>query len=196
MQKRAVEKREKIISIAISLFAEFGFEETTTNMIAGEAGISVGSIYTHFKDKWEIFLLILEQHQERVYNYACENMDTIKVEKQDLSGAIGWIIPGLYAINKLNGKLNYELAKFILIDKRAAGISAVWEKKEDELIEGFLAQYKDILMVNNISAAAALINIQLRGVFTWLFENRGSVNEEEILGEFVNMLTNSIVSGE
>ncbi|MCP4132026.1 MAG: hypothetical protein GY754_13695, partial [bacterium] len=101
-----------------------------------------------------------------------------------------------YAINKLNGKLNYELAKFILIDKRAAGISAVWEKKEDELIEGFLAQYKENLMINNLSAAAALINIQLRGVFTWLFENRDSVNEEVILREFINMLTNSIVSGE
>lgn len=48
--------REKIVEAARSLFAEKGFDRTTTAEIAREAGISEGTIYRHFKSKRELLM--------------------------------------------------------------------------------------------------------------------------------------------
>ncbi len=57
--------RNKILTAAVQLFNERGTMEVTTNHIAAAAGISVGNLYYHFKNKEEIirsiFTLIKKQ---------------------------------------------------------------------------------------------------------------------------------------
>jgi AcrR family transcriptional regulator len=53
-------KRQNIIQAATHLFAEQGFEGTTTLQIANEAGVTEPLIYYHFKGKDELFSHILE----------------------------------------------------------------------------------------------------------------------------------------
>jgi len=48
--------REKIVEAARNLFAEKGFDRTTTAEIARKAGISEGTIYRHFKSKKELLM--------------------------------------------------------------------------------------------------------------------------------------------
>jgi AcrR family transcriptional regulator len=54
------DKREAIIQAAIRLFSEHGFERTTTKMIAGEANVAEGTIYTYFPSKKHILFAFLE----------------------------------------------------------------------------------------------------------------------------------------
>lgn len=63
-QKRSKLMTEKIVSTALKLFCEKGYYNTTTNEIAKEAGISIGSLYSYYKDKDTIFLEILNQYHE------------------------------------------------------------------------------------------------------------------------------------
>ncbi len=53
-------KKQNIIQAATHLFAEQGFEGTTTVQIANEAGVTEPLIYYHFKGKDELFSHILE----------------------------------------------------------------------------------------------------------------------------------------
>jgi len=53
-------KKQNIIQAATHLFAEQGFEGTTTLQIANEAGVTEPLIYYHFKGKDELFSHILE----------------------------------------------------------------------------------------------------------------------------------------
>lgn len=48
--------RERIVEAARNLFAEKGFDRTTTAEIARDAGISEGTIYRHFKSKKELLM--------------------------------------------------------------------------------------------------------------------------------------------
>ena len=50
-QARSQERFDKILDTAANLFAKKGFEATTTNEIAKEAAISIGSVYQYFDDK-------------------------------------------------------------------------------------------------------------------------------------------------
>jgi len=191
-QKRSLETRNKIIGTAEKLFARYGFDETNTNMIAREAAISVGSIYTHFKDKWEIFLIILEEYRQKTYNFAAARIDQIVLEEHDPKEVLSMVIPALYEINRINQNLSNELERFVLVDSRAAEIDARQEKAEDQLIKKLLIHFKDHLLVTDIDSAATLINLQLRVVFRHLLKNQDNTDEKIFLDTFIEMLSNSI----
>ncbi len=52
--------REKILKAAVHLFAVKGFWGTSTAMLAKEAGVAEGTLFRHFKNKEEIFVVLLQ----------------------------------------------------------------------------------------------------------------------------------------
>jgi len=54
-EKQKTEMREAILSSALKLFTEEGFENVTMRGIADKIEYSVGTLYLYFKDKDEIF---------------------------------------------------------------------------------------------------------------------------------------------
>jgi AcrR family transcriptional regulator len=61
-QRRAVETRDRIVDAAARIFGEHGYAHGTTNRIAEEAGISVGSLYQYFPNKDAILVCLAERH--------------------------------------------------------------------------------------------------------------------------------------
>ena len=60
VQKRAIEPREKIIISAFEMYAKKGYNKTTVDEIAKNAGLSVGIAYRYFKNKKALLLSALE----------------------------------------------------------------------------------------------------------------------------------------
>lgn len=61
-QQRAVETRDRILDAAARIFGEHGYAHGTTNRIAEEAGLSVGSLYQYFPNKDAILVCLAERH--------------------------------------------------------------------------------------------------------------------------------------
>jgi len=59
-QKRSIEKKAKIIEAGLELFREKGYYNTNTKEIADRAGVSIGAVYSYFKDKKDIYLAVSE----------------------------------------------------------------------------------------------------------------------------------------
>ena len=66
-RKSAEERREEIIAIAIRQFALTGYNGTSTEAIAREAGISQPYLFRLFKTKRELFLACFDVFHERLY---------------------------------------------------------------------------------------------------------------------------------
>jgi AcrR family transcriptional regulator len=66
-QARSKRTKEKIVQAAILLFQERGYEKTTSNDIASEAGVSVGSFYVYFTDKRQLLLTIFDRLADELY---------------------------------------------------------------------------------------------------------------------------------
>ena len=60
-EKISEDKREKIFEVAISEFASNGYSSTNINTIAKKAGISIGSMYSYFASKEDLFLTIVDE---------------------------------------------------------------------------------------------------------------------------------------
>ena len=59
-QKRSIEKKAKIIEAGLELFREKGYYNTNTKEIADRACVSIGAVYSYFKDKKGIYLAVSE----------------------------------------------------------------------------------------------------------------------------------------
>ncbi|MCT4597137.1 MAG: TetR/AcrR family transcriptional regulator [Vallitalea sp.] len=59
-EKISQERRQRIMNIAIAEFATNGYNATNINVIAKKAGISIGSMYSYFASKEDLFLTIVD----------------------------------------------------------------------------------------------------------------------------------------
>ena len=73
-QARSRRTRKAILEAAILAFEEQGFEETTTALIARNAGIAVGTLYGYFHDKEQILLELLDTTVAEVANLVVERL--------------------------------------------------------------------------------------------------------------------------
>ena len=78
--------KQRIMEIALALFARDGYEAVSTSQIAGELGITKGALYKHYKNKRDIFDSIVMQMQKQDSELAEQNEvpaeELSKVESQ------------------------------------------------------------------------------------------------------------------
>jgi AcrR family transcriptional regulator len=58
--EKGIATRDRIIATARRLFAASGYEETSTDAVLSESGVSRGALYHHFKNKQALFESVLE----------------------------------------------------------------------------------------------------------------------------------------
>lgn len=57
-------RRSRVVEVATRLFAERGYESTSVNDVAAEAGVSVGALYKYFPDKPALLEGVLEMFEQ------------------------------------------------------------------------------------------------------------------------------------
>ena len=60
-------RRQRIFEAAIHEFATKGFNAANINIIARAAGVSIGSMYSYFASKEDLFLQVMEYCLQRMY---------------------------------------------------------------------------------------------------------------------------------
>lgn len=81
-QKRAIEKKDKIIKTGFELICKEGYHNINTALIASKAGVSTGILYQYFKDKYDILMLGLEKYGDNIFFPMLKN--NIKFDKKIL----------------------------------------------------------------------------------------------------------------
>ncbi len=66
-EEKKKKTRKAIVTAAVRLFDQKGFEKTSIEELAREAGIGKGTIYTYFQNKTEIFYAFCEEQLEFIH---------------------------------------------------------------------------------------------------------------------------------
>ena len=64
------ERREQLLNIGRRLFAERGFEGTSIEEIAAQAGVSKPVVYEHFGGKEGLYAVVVDREVERLLGTA------------------------------------------------------------------------------------------------------------------------------
>ena len=83
-QNRSQKRFDRIVETAANLFLERGFDGTTTNEIASQAEISIGSLYQYFENKEAIVEALAKRYVAALHEVAA---DVVASDVQGLSTA-------------------------------------------------------------------------------------------------------------
>ncbi|MCV43857.1 TetR/AcrR family transcriptional regulator [Listeria monocytogenes] len=78
-------RKEEIKQAALTLFANNGFEGTSLADIAGVVGLKKQSIYSHFKDKDDLFLSIMKDAKSTEIDYYRTKLRDSDLSRPDLA---------------------------------------------------------------------------------------------------------------
>jgi TetR/AcrR family transcriptional regulator, mexJK operon transcriptional repressor len=89
-------KHNAIAAAALVLFARDGYERTSVDAIAAEAGVSKRTVYSHYGDKENLFLLVLRETydtmRERVRDIADRNLRDVEDVRPALTACVREIV--------------------------------------------------------------------------------------------------------
>ena len=100
VQKRSLDKLNTILAVSKELFAKKNYFNVTTNEIAKEAGISIGTLYSYFSNKEEILSLILKDYNESfivIFNQL-NTSENLELFSSDYKGWIEKLIDNLISL--------------------------------------------------------------------------------------------------
>lgn len=69
------ERREQLLDVARSLFAERGYDATAIEEIANRAGVSKPVVYEHFKGKEGLYAVVVDREMQRLFDRVVGALD-------------------------------------------------------------------------------------------------------------------------
>lgn len=132
-QRRSTVNREKIYLAAVRLFEANGFEETTVQDIADEAGCARASVFNHFPEK----AALLGEF------FARFNADVIAAARRAEGQGYNAQLQAMFAaIGRIANKNKGNLANFSALSAQRGPLADV-EKEADDDMTDFLAELVD-----------------------------------------------------
>lgn len=119
IQKRSIEKKEKIIKSGFELICEKGYYNTNTAEIAKNAGVSTGIVYQYFKDKHDIFIDALKKYADNIF-YPMINIPITEFNKTSLKEIFREMIESFVQNHKLSQSAHEEIMAMAHSDKEVA----------------------------------------------------------------------------
>lgn len=158
-QKRSKLMAEKILAASLKLFCEKGYYHTTTNEIAKEAGISIGSLYSYFKDKDTLFMEILEQYHND-FQIVFENIkDEVNnsLYRKDKKAWLQILLDSLIQMHMSVKTLNRELKALYYIKSEVRAVMDKQDQKIKAETLTILTQSREDVRSHNLEITALLI---------------------------------------
>ena len=144
VQKRSIEKKEKIIESGFELICEKGYYNTNTAEIAKNAGVSTGIVYQYFKDKHDILIEALKKYVDNIF-YPMLNIPIKEFDKIDLSEIIKKMIDSFITNHKLSQSAHEEIMAMAHLDK---DVAFYFHKREMQMTE----KIYDLLVKNGFDS--------------------------------------------
>lgn len=143
IQKRSIEKKEKIIKAGFDLICEKGYYNTNTAEIAKVAGVSTGIVYSYFKDKHDILTEGIKIYANDIF-YPMLNIENEKFDKNNLKETFYNMINSFIENHKLSQTAHEEIMSMVHSDNEIADFFHQYEIKITQ-------QFTDILIKNGFN---------------------------------------------
>ena len=185
-QKRSIAKKNAVVATAKEMFLEKGYVAVNTNEIAKQAGVSVGTLYSYFKDKREIFLHIMEDCNTD-FRVICEKNRTALDANDDPRITLMRFLDTMMSALSVYGSLFHEYHVHVansVEEKRAffAGQNQIMF----EIFMGLLDSWSDKLRVGNKQVATLMVLEWAFTIVDLIAEKRHPVSPEVLKHELLD----------
>lgn len=142
-QRRAINKKDRIIEAGFELICENGYYNTNTAEIAKKADVSTGIVYQYFKDKHDILMEAIEKYGEDIF-FPMLKLSYKEINITNFNETIRNMIENYVINHKVSKIAHEEIMAMVHSDK---DIADYYYKMELEMTDTL----KTILIENNFS---------------------------------------------
>ena len=96
VQKRAQERRNLILDVTAELLDEVGQDDLTTILVAKRAGVSVGTLYHYFPNKYAIMYALAEQWVNEM-DVALQRLEAVQIESYSVKRFVEFSVETMLA---------------------------------------------------------------------------------------------------
>lgn len=176
-QARSRQTREKIIQAAIKLFQERGYEGTTSNDIAAQAGVSVGSFYVYFVDKRQLLLTIFDRVAEDLFKIVFDGLKPEHLFDSELRPMIRQAIAKAIEDKQKHSGLHRVIYQMVLKDAEFAG-------RQKAMMERSVLKLNEMISLANKAGLTWEIDVEAAAFVVQRVVNDLSLDYATGIGEF------------
>jgi len=193
-EKEKVTRIEGILSAAKRVFSRKGYEATTMEDIAAEAGFGKASLYFYFKGKEEVFLSLIKDGLERQKNLLKEVMNRQLSNVEKLEAVLAKFFEYVQENREFMRIVHSESQKLYATTLREVRSSIIREhKKRTEGIASIIREgikSGEFRKVEPTLAAASFMGIIRSVIFNWFVRD-----EKSLLDRYKPMVMDIFLKG-
>ena len=192
IQKRSIEKKERIIKYGFDLICEKGYYNTNTAEIARAAGVSTGIVYSYFNDKHDILLEGLKRYANNIFYPSIDFINDLTITDKNLDEIVRKVISQYVKNHKLSQSAHEEITAMAHSDKDVANFFHENEIETTNVIVKLLEKngfnYKDLF--ERVHVVIGLIDNLCHEI---VYHKHKSINYDNmtniVVSEIVHILT-------
>lgn len=187
-QKRSIDKKEKILAAAYGVFCSKGFYKTTTIEIARRAGVSIGCLYSYFKDKDDLFMVILDRYMKEFESVREKALFPADGKPHTHAEIVRSIMMALLQEHEATRELNREMKVLSYSNPAIAAHIEEQDAKIQRAIAGYLDTHRAELRVEDSEAATIVVWKLVSGIVDGIVFDMPPIDRARIIEAGVDAL--------
>lgn len=189
-QKRSIEKKQRIKDAALKLMSEKGYFATSSNEIAREAGVSIGTFYSYFKDKKELYAELVDDIYTAVLTPINLNElpDDLSIEE-----AVQLYVTAVFRGHEYQTAFQREISSLSEQSDEFRAIEMVHKSNILHVFSEALKAYREELKPQDLETSTYIILTTVEAVIHDTLFHNGGKNKEAVIRELTAMIVNYLI---
>lgn len=189
-QKRSIEKKQRIKDAALKLMSEKGYFATSSNEIAREAGVSIGTFYSYFKDKKELYAELVDDIYTAVLTPISLNElpDVLSIEE-----TVQLYVTAVFRGHEYQTAFQREISSLSEQSDEFRAIEMVHKSNILHVFSEALKAYREELKPQDLETSTYIILTTVEAVIHDTLFHNGGKNKEAVIRELTAMIVNYLV---
>lgn len=189
-QKRSIEKKQRIKDAALKLMSEKGYFATSSNEIAREAGVSIGTFYSYFKDKKELYAELVDDIYTAVLTPINLNElpDDLSIEE-----TVQLYVTAVFQGHEYQTAFQREISSLSKQSDEFRAIEMVHKSNILHVFSEALKACREELKPQDLETSTYIILTTVEAVIHDTLFHNGGKNKEAVIRELTAMIVNYLV---
>jgi AcrR family transcriptional regulator len=195
-RKQAAQQRSRatvaaLIEATARILVREGFDRASTNRIAEQAGVSVGSLYQYFPSKEALVAAVIDRHHQQLM--AVVRRALAEVAAEPLEQAVRKLVAAAIQAHRLDPKLHRVLAEQIPRTGRLEKVEA-FNRETYALFRAYLESHRDQLRAVDLGLAAFVCVTSIEALTHTAVLNHSTILSAESMKTLIDEATRLVVA--
>lgn len=190
-QQRSKELVSRLLDATAATIAERGLDGTTTNHIADQAGVSIGSLYQYFPDKESLVETLLARMGDQISKRFRQQANKVDINTMSLRD----VARNAIQFGILSIRLD-PLSTEIIRNWSRVPIHKLLDPLEQAFLVAaqpyFLKNYRDYPIHNLETKLYVLINSTLFTCIRYVIQEESMIEEKELVGTLADIIVQTL----